>query len=104
MAIEEISQGLEPFEARRIWMRVISLAEKVIPNHPELYLMFDKLAQIECLAKDLGAARVAWSRAYDLACTTADMVARKHIKRLRDNPPSTAGELQAIYAEQERDR
>ena len=56
MAIEEISQGLEPFEARRIWMRVISLAEKVIPNHPELYLMFDKLAQIECLAKDLGAA------------------------------------------------
>ena len=104
MAIEEIAQGLEPGEARRLWTRVISLAEKVIPNHPELYLMFDKLAQIECLAKDVGAARLAWSRAYDLACTTADMVARKHIKRLRDNPPSTAGELQAIYAEQERDR
>jgi|EP00945_MAST-04E_sp_MAST-4E-sp1_P003573 hypothetical protein len=104
MAIEEIDQGLEPGEARRIWKRVINLAEIVIPNHPELHLMFDKLAQVECLARDFGAAKAAWNRSYELACTSADIIARKHIKRLRDNPPTTASKLQAIYAEQEMDR
>jgi hypothetical protein len=100
----EMATQLEPGEPRRAWLRVLEIAEQIIPNTPELVLMYDKLAQVECVSGNLKGAQEAWARAYELACTCSDMLTRRHIKRLRDSPPLTPEALRAVYAEQTLDR
>jgi len=97
----EMANQLEKGEAARIWRRVISLASSVLPpNHPELVLLHDKLAQVECMTGNRSAAVEAWSTAYELACKSSDVLTRRHIKRLRDNPPGDLPTMRAIYDEQ----
>jgi len=93
-----------PQETERVWRIAIELAESVLtPNHPELFVMYDQLAQLR-VPRDMPGAIAAWSQALELALLSADPLTQTQTQSLLGRPPTSTHELQARYAKQAKDR